>query len=82
MKKDEIIRAWRDPDYFFALSDEQRSGLPENPAGMVELSDEALTHVLGATGCATCADTTECCPTNFGHTCDCNTCWSGSFCCC
>lgn len=86
MKKDEIIRAWRDPDYFFGLSDAERAALPENPAGMIELSDEALLHVLGASGCATCCDTTECCTncTCVGYTCDCNTCFTGAWprCCC
>ena len=36
MSKDEIIRAWKDEDYRNSLSEEQRSQLPENPAGMVE----------------------------------------------
>ncbi len=36
MTNDEIIRAWKDEDYRDSLSEEQRSQLPENPAGMVE----------------------------------------------
>ena len=36
MTNDEIIRAWKDEDYRNSLSEEQRSQLPENPAGMVE----------------------------------------------
>lgn len=75
MKKDEIIRAWRDQDYFLSLSDDQRSILPANPVGMVELSQESLTNVLGAshTTCWTsCHNSSECC----------ESCWSASCCCC
>jgi mersacidin/lichenicidin family type 2 lantibiotic len=85
MKKDEIIRAWRDQDYFLSLSDEQRGLLPANPAGMIELSQDALTTVLGASH-STCfvschPYSTECC-TNNCHTQNCDTCFSGSLCCC
>jgi mersacidin/lichenicidin family type 2 lantibiotic len=43
----DIIRAWKDEDYRNSLSEEQRAQLPENPAGMVELSDEAMQTVAG-----------------------------------
>ena len=36
MSNDDIIRAWKDEDYRDSLSEEQRSQLPENPAGMLE----------------------------------------------
>src|SRR6185312_12090946 len=51
MKNDEIIRAWRDADYFFDLSDEQRALLPANQVGMIELSQDALTTVAGGATC-------------------------------
>lgn len=82
MKREQIIRAWRDQDYFLSLSDEQRAGLPENPVGMIELSQEALANVLGASH-STCwvschPYSTECCQSN-----DCSSCFSGgSLCCC
>jgi mersacidin/lichenicidin family type 2 lantibiotic len=47
MSHEDIIRAWKDEDYRNSLSEEQRSQLPENPAGMVELSDEAMQNVAG-----------------------------------
>ena len=47
MEHDDIIRAWKDEEYRNSLSEEQRAQLPENPAGMVELSDEAMQNVGG-----------------------------------
>lgn len=89
MKKDEIIRAWRDPDYFFSLSDDQRAGLPANPAGMVELSEDALLNVMGAshgTCYQSCHFTAECCTCPGGSGCcytdNCDTCYTSSICCC
>ena len=43
----DIIRAWKDEDYLESLNDEQRSSLPENPAGMIEMSDEAMEVIAG-----------------------------------
>ncbi|MEQ9671509.1 MAG: mersacidin/lichenicidin family type 2 lantibiotic [Coleofasciculus sp. G2-EDA-02] len=43
----DIIRAWKDEEYRNSLSEEQRAQLPENPAGMVELSDEAMQNIGG-----------------------------------
>ncbi len=51
MKKDEIIRAWQDPDFRAELSDAERALLPENPAGLLELTDEALEDVVGGGSC-------------------------------
>lgn len=42
MKKSEIIRAWKDPEYRASLE-----GVPELPAGLVELDDIALKPVGG-----------------------------------
>lgn len=64
MKNEDIIRAWRDEDYFLSLSDEQRSFLPANPVGMIELSQDALTTVAGGyTSCAVscCSDCCNSC---------------------
>ncbi len=47
MPHEDIIRAWKDEEYRNSLSEEQRAQLPENPAGMVELSDEAMQTVAG-----------------------------------
>jgi mersacidin/lichenicidin family type 2 lantibiotic len=43
----EIIRAWKDPQYRDRLSDAQRAQLPANPAGLVEIDDRQLIQVVG-----------------------------------
>jgi mersacidin/lichenicidin family type 2 lantibiotic len=43
----EIIRAWKDRQFRDSLSDEQRTQLPANPAGLVEIDDEQLVQVAG-----------------------------------
>ncbi|MBD2593608.1 mersacidin/lichenicidin family type 2 lantibiotic [Nostoc spongiaeforme FACHB-130] len=47
MSNFDIIRAWKDEDYRNSLSDEQRSQLPENPAGLVELTNTSMETVVG-----------------------------------
>lgn len=48
MSEQDIIRAWKEGAYRNRLSSQQQSQLPENPAGMIELSDEeAKTIVAG-----------------------------------
>jgi mersacidin/lichenicidin family type 2 lantibiotic len=62
----DIIRAWKDPIYRESLS----AGLPDNPAGRLELSDEQLRDASGirtgaVTTCICCTDTNRtfrCCP--------------------
>ncbi|MDY7228268.1 mersacidin/lichenicidin family type 2 lantibiotic [Hyalangium rubrum] len=46
-----IIKAWKDADFRTELSAEERALIPENPAGMVELTDEALSDVVGGPSC-------------------------------
>lgn len=48
MKTNDIVRAWRDEDYFNSLSEAERAALPANPAGEIQLSDEELANVNGA----------------------------------
>ncbi len=49
MKKDLIIRAWKDPEFRAGLSSEDRAALPESPAGasMAELDEGSLMGVVG-----------------------------------
>ena len=47
MSNNNIIRAWKDEDYFESLSQQERALVPENPAGMLELSDEDMESVAG-----------------------------------
>ena len=43
----EIIRAWKDEEYRLSLSEEQRAQLPENPAGLIELTNAELEAAVG-----------------------------------
>ena len=43
----DIIRAWKDEDYCSSLNEEELRLLPENPAGIIELSDEQMECVSG-----------------------------------
>lgn len=47
MSNVDIIRAWKDEEYRNGLSDSERSQLPANPAGMIELRDTDLTSAAG-----------------------------------
>jgi mersacidin/lichenicidin family type 2 lantibiotic len=48
----DIIRAWKDEEYRMSLTEEQRSLLPDNPAGLagMELSDDDLRNIMGGEG--------------------------------
>ena len=48
MKKTDIIRAWKDPEYRASLE-----GVPMSPAGLVELGDVALKTAWGGAASAT-----------------------------
>lgn len=49
MKKETIIRAWRDPEFRESLTSEERAELPECPAGqfLAELDEGALASAVG-----------------------------------
>lgn len=47
MSQQDIIRAWKDAEFRVSLTDAQRSQLPENPAGAIELSDAILEGISG-----------------------------------
>ncbi len=71
MNKNDVIRAWKDPLYRASLSEEAQASLPQNPAGITELSDGQLVTAAGATVITTARGCTEytflnwksCCPT-------------------
>ena len=48
MSNEHIIRAWKDDVYRQSLSSDELALLPENPAGLTELSDADLGLVVGA----------------------------------
>ncbi|MBS3030689.1 MAG: mersacidin/lichenicidin family type 2 lantibiotic (plasmid) [Dolichospermum sp. DET50] len=47
MSTNDIIRAWKDEDYRASLTEEQRLQLPENPAGLIELTDDDMSSMVG-----------------------------------
>lgn len=49
MSKLDVVRAWKDEEYFNRLSESERSLLPANPAGVIELNDQDLTQAEGGT---------------------------------
>jgi mersacidin/lichenicidin family type 2 lantibiotic len=51
--KFDIVRAWKDQTYRENLSTEQRTQVPANPAGEIELSEADLAAVYGADGWGT-----------------------------
>jgi len=57
MTKIEIVRSWKDEDYLPSLNIRERAFLPDNPAGLAELSDEDLLNADGGSTpvCATVA---------------------------
>jgi mersacidin/lichenicidin family type 2 lantibiotic len=42
MNRLEVIRAWKDEEYFNSLNENERTLVPRNPAGLVELTDQDL----------------------------------------
>jgi mersacidin/lichenicidin family type 2 lantibiotic len=49
MTNDKIVSSWKNEDYRLSLSSNEQALLPENPAGFIELGDEELLGVDGAT---------------------------------
>jgi mersacidin/lichenicidin family type 2 lantibiotic len=49
MKKETIIRAWRDPEFRESLTSEERAALPECPAGqsITDLDEGELASAVG-----------------------------------
>jgi mersacidin/lichenicidin family type 2 lantibiotic len=49
MKKEVIVRAWKDPEYRASLSPEERATLPECPSGrsMTDLGEDELLEIVG-----------------------------------
>ncbi len=62
-----IVKAWRDDDYRFMLSDAEMAVMPRLPVGIAELSDADLEVVSGAD--TETYKSKGCCPTSSGYTC-------------
>lgn len=63
MRKVDIIKAWKDSEYYSSLSAEEKAMVPANPAGNI-LSDSQLSDVRGAYRAASCTGGGTCCTTN------------------
>lgn len=50
MTKIDVIRAWKDEEYYLSLTEEQRAALPANPAAAIEITDADLRGVSGGSG--------------------------------
>ncbi|RKG66376.1 mersacidin/lichenicidin family type 2 lantibiotic [Corallococcus exercitus] len=46
MSNKDIIEYWKNSEHRLNLTAEERAKLPENPAGLVELTDEALDDLI------------------------------------
>lgn len=53
MSHENIIRAWKDENFRNSLSEQERTSLPENPVGLVELTDTQLSVIAGGRAIAT-----------------------------
>jgi mersacidin/lichenicidin family type 2 lantibiotic len=42
MTSEQVIQSWKDEDFRASLPDSEQALLPDNPAGLVELTDEEL----------------------------------------
>ncbi len=47
MKKETMIRAWRDEEFRASLSAAELAELPEHPAGLLDVDDDLLRSVSG-----------------------------------
>lgn len=47
MNNQEIIRAWKDPEFHAGLNEVNHGSLPESPSGTAELEDADLEIVAG-----------------------------------
>jgi mersacidin/lichenicidin family type 2 lantibiotic len=45
-----VVRAWKDEEYRLSLPEAERSRLPDNPAGLIELAAGDLGAVAGGDG--------------------------------
>ncbi|MDF5720225.1 MAG: mersacidin/lichenicidin family type 2 lantibiotic [Rhizonema sp. PD37] len=43
----DIVRAWKDEEYRNSLSDTKLAQLPQNPAGLIELTDFDMRSIMG-----------------------------------
>jgi mersacidin/lichenicidin family type 2 lantibiotic len=77
MTVDEIVRAWRDPDYLETLDPDAKSRVPVNPAGTVAVLDREIAPARVQPWAVATCDCGDTCPP------DCNvSCFTAGSCCC
>ncbi|MBR8827890.1 MAG: mersacidin/lichenicidin family type 2 lantibiotic [Gomphosphaeria aponina SAG 52.96 = DSM 107014] len=67
MSNIDIIRAWKDEEYRESLSEAEQALLPENPAGLIELTDEDMSAMAGGAELAVAVTGHPVCHTNCSH---------------
>ena len=67
MKKNDVIRAWRDGEYYSSLTSEQRAAMPESPASVIDLGDDALASISGGCSFQYCPTSGYCSPCPPAH---------------
>jgi mersacidin/lichenicidin family type 2 lantibiotic len=55
MRSEEIVHSWKDETYRLGLSDNERALLPDNPAGVIELTDAELIGIRGGSLITVCS---------------------------
>ena len=59
MKKQDVIRAWRDGEFFANLDADSKANLPESPAALPTVDDSVLSSITGG-----CSFNEQFCPTS------------------
>ena len=62
MKKRDVIRAWRDGEFYSSLSNEDLAAMPESPASVIELDDDVLSTLSGGCSFEYCSTSAMCTP--------------------
>lgn len=64
MKKIDLTRAFRDEDYYLSLAESERASLPAHPAAFIEVREDELRAVSGASteACTTSGWCSPCYP--------------------
>lgn len=62
MKRKDVIRAWRDGEFYASLTDEQRAAMPDSPASVIDLGDDVLATISGGCSYEYCPTSAICTP--------------------
>jgi mersacidin/lichenicidin family type 2 lantibiotic len=47
MEDKNVVRAWKNVEFRYSLSEEERAALPAHPAGLMAMADDQVTHAVG-----------------------------------